>query len=266
MGAMASQITSLTIVYSTSYSGANQRIHQSSASLAFVQGVHWWLVNSPHKWPVTRNMFPFDDIIMDCIEHYFLWQTPYGFHVCCNIINWKCKTQKCLNFVWKRNAPLKILTTNFQMIWFAFHRNHLCWEYCLVKVKDTHLMNNKHLLIKVKDTHLMNNNQLLMKVKDTHRMNNNQAGRTICVGSLTHWGRVTYICISKLTIIGSDNGLSPHQRQALIWANAWKLLIGSLGTKFSEILIEIHIVSFKKKCTWKCSLHNGVHFASASIC
>ena len=64
MGAMVSQITSLTLVYSTVYSGADQRKHQSSASLAFVRGIHRWPVNSPHKWPVTRNMFPFDDVIM----------------------------------------------------------------------------------------------------------------------------------------------------------------------------------------------------------
>ena len=64
MGAMASPITSLTIVYSTVYSGADQRKHQSYASLAFVRGIHRWPVNSPHKWPVTRKMFPFDDVIM----------------------------------------------------------------------------------------------------------------------------------------------------------------------------------------------------------
>ena len=64
MGVIASQITSLTIVYWTIYSDADQRKHQSSASLAFVQGIHQGLVNSPHKWPVTRNMFPFDDVIM----------------------------------------------------------------------------------------------------------------------------------------------------------------------------------------------------------
>ena len=63
MNAMASQITSLTIVYSAVYSGANQRKHQSSASLAFVRGIH--RVNSPHKGPVTRSMFPFDDVIMN---------------------------------------------------------------------------------------------------------------------------------------------------------------------------------------------------------
>ena len=63
MGAMAAQITSLAIVYSTVYSGADQRKHQSSASLAFVWGIHRGPVNSPHKWPVTRKMFPFDDVI-----------------------------------------------------------------------------------------------------------------------------------------------------------------------------------------------------------
>ena len=63
-GAMASQITSLAIVYSTVYSGADQRKHQSPASLAFVWGIHRWPVNSPHKWPVTRKIFPFDDVII----------------------------------------------------------------------------------------------------------------------------------------------------------------------------------------------------------
>ena len=62
--AMASQITSLTIVYSTVYSGADQRKHQSSASLAFVRGIRRGPVKSPHKWSVTRKMFPFDDVIM----------------------------------------------------------------------------------------------------------------------------------------------------------------------------------------------------------
>ena len=62
---------------------------------------------------------------------------------------------------------------------------------------------------------------------------------------LTHWGRVTHICVSKLTIIGSDNGLSPGRRQAIIWTNAGILLIGPLRTNFSEIFIEMHTFSFK---------------------
>ena len=64
MDAIASQITSLTIVYSTVYSDADQRKHQSSASLAFVWGIHQEPVNYPHKWPVMWKMFPFDDVIM----------------------------------------------------------------------------------------------------------------------------------------------------------------------------------------------------------
>ena len=64
MGAIASQITSLAIVYSTVYSGADQRKHVRFASLAFVRGIHRGPVNSPHKWPVTPKMFPFDDVIM----------------------------------------------------------------------------------------------------------------------------------------------------------------------------------------------------------
>ena len=61
------------------------------------------------------------------------------------------------------------------------------------------------------------------------------------LGTLTHWGRVTHICVSKLTIIGSDNGLLPGRRQAMIWTNAGILLIGPIGTNSSEILIAIHI-------------------------
>ena len=127
MGAIASQITSLTIVYSIVYSDADQRKHQSSASLAFVRGIHREPVNSPHKWPVTRKMFPFQDFIM-------LW---------------------------------------LLMISNTFSQDHL---------------------------------------------------------SLTHWGRVTHICVSKLTIIGSDNGLSPGRRQAIVWTNDGILLIRTLGT------------------------------------
>ena len=64
MGAIASQITSRTIVYSIVYSDADQRKHQSSTSLAFVRGIHRGPVNSSHKWPATRKMFPFDDVVM----------------------------------------------------------------------------------------------------------------------------------------------------------------------------------------------------------
>ena len=67
-----------------------------------------------------------------------------------------------------------------------------------------------------------------------------------CQSQLTHWGRVTHICVGKLTIIDSDNGLSPERRQAIIWTNAGILLIGALGTNVSEILIKICTFSLKK--------------------
>ena len=72
--------------------------------------------------------------------------------------------------------------------------------------------------------------------------------------ALTLWGRVTNICVSKLTIIGSDNGLSPGRCQAIIWI----LLIRPLGTNFSNF-------SHSRICIWNCRLKNGDHFVSASM-
>ena len=74
-----------------------------------------------------------------------------------------------------------------------------------------------------------------------------EAGQTQWPAKSTHWGRVTHICLNKLTIIGSDNGLSPGRRQAIIWTNAGILLIRPLGTNFSEIIIGIQTFSFTKK-------------------
>ena len=72
--------------------------------------------------------------------------------------------------------------------------------------------------------------------------------RTLLVplGVLTHWRRVTHICVGNLTIIGSDNGFSPGRRQAITWTNVGILLIWPIGTYFSEMSIEIHTFSFNK--------------------
>ena len=69
MTMLASQITSLAVVYSIVYSGVDQRKHQSSASLAFVREIHRGPVNFPQKWPVTRKIFPFDDVIMNDLKY-----------------------------------------------------------------------------------------------------------------------------------------------------------------------------------------------------
>ena len=80
---------------------------------------------------------------------------------------------------------------------------------------------------------------------------------------LTHWARVTHIYVGKVFIIGSDNGLSPGRRQAIIWINVGILLIGPVGTNFSEILIEINTFPFKKM---HLSSGKWLSFVSASMC
>ena len=77
--AMASQITGLSIVYSTVYSGADERRHQSSASLAFVRGIQRWPVDSPHKGPVTRKMLPFNDVIKTYQWLHLIQLKRYGY-------------------------------------------------------------------------------------------------------------------------------------------------------------------------------------------
>ena len=80
---------------------------------------------------------------------------------------------------------------------------------------------------------------------------------------LTHWGRVTHICISKWTIISSNNGLSPSWPQAINWTSA---ILLTIGTNFSEILIESHIHFHSRKCIWKCHLQHGICFVPALMC
>ena len=91
MIAMASQITSLKIVFSTAYSGADQIKYQSSASLAFVRKIHRLPVTSPHKGPVTRKMFPFDDVIMAFLI--YLSCDIFWFHP----IIWWCRFMICFS-------------------------------------------------------------------------------------------------------------------------------------------------------------------------
>ena len=101
MDTMVSQIASLMIVYSTVNSSADQRTHQSAASLAFVRGIHRWPVNSPQKGPVTRKMFPFDDVIMISYHtwnaHRILISYAAIFHVSL-IILWWCDYTRTIHW------------------------------------------------------------------------------------------------------------------------------------------------------------------------
>ena len=128
MATIASQITSLTIVYSTVYSDVDQRKHQSSASLAFVRGIHQGPVNSPHKWPATRKMFPFDDVIMDL----------FILHSQCNDYWWPGDTMSqviCSQVFSEYSGLSTSFKSDFQLlmfylIWFQMKHNNL---YCMLK-------------------------------------------------------------------------------------------------------------------------------------
>ena len=94
MSVMASKITSVLAVNSTVCSDADKRKYQSSASLAVVRGIHRWPVNSPHKGPVTRKMFPFDDAIMDITRFNIIWyyiHWTYRWSIAENL-NWQIGT------------------------------------------------------------------------------------------------------------------------------------------------------------------------------
>ena len=131
MSVMASQITSLTIVYSTVYSGAVQRKHQSSASMAFVRGIHRWPVNSPHKGSVMRKKFPFDDFIME-LSHDKLQILP-------RLYMYNFSTQKehgQINSFHMENKDLPILHSQYRDCWWpgnarsqhiSSHATHLVW-------------------------------------------------------------------------------------------------------------------------------------------
>ena len=112
----------------------------------------------------------------------------------------------------------------------------VAWKDSLVKHAD-HSRNSKIHLEKYKVFHLSttdSNVELVIEITEDGAM------------WISYWGRVTHICVGKLATIGSDNGLSPGRRQAIIWTNDGILLIRTLGTNFSEILNEIHSFSFKK--------------------
>ena len=131
MNAMESQITSLTIVYSTVCSGTDQRKHQNSASLAFVWGIRRWPVNSPHKGPVTRKMFLFDDVIMLCevlvqaTFCMFRWASlSFGM-----ISMLKCKHAGVLLLIycWKYAVTNQPFLTHWLACRVTFHVINQCW-------------------------------------------------------------------------------------------------------------------------------------------
>ena len=164
MSAMPSLITSLSIVYSSVRSGADQRKYQSPASLAFGRGIHRGPVNSPHKWPVTRKMFSFDDVIMA----YFIsspfdsytfhkWNGTYKNHPTEELLNWlalfKLTGKSMLADQWgaaeltsnyagigtSHNRPQSVLQsqksrgngTSLSVTWNWWDQNCYCYRMCV---------------------------------------------------------------------------------------------------------------------------------------
>ena len=145
MSTMVFQITSLTIVSSTAYSGADQRKHQSSASLAFVPGIHRSPVNSLHKGPVTWRMFPFDDVILllywhGCPNWEKLGKTIIGPLKCINTIIRKWVKKRCIMFsfvvcpkiCYKKFFPLYLIT-HVWFISFVLIVNSTAWQFLLTQ-------------------------------------------------------------------------------------------------------------------------------------
>ena len=138
MCAMASQPTSLTIVYSAVYSGADQRKDQSSAALAFVQGIHRGPVNSRHKWPVTRKMFPFGYVIMteeDQIHNGVTLHVAYPIlSIPCLLMLWLLKERGHKRAWYRLNKPeysgssirrVKINMTSGSLIYSSLYAKYL---------------------------------------------------------------------------------------------------------------------------------------------
>ena len=120
MGTTASQITSLTIVYSNVYSDADQRKHQSSTSLAFVRGIHRGPLNSPHKWLVSREMFPFDDIIMETHPPWL----PFSYYITRRFnLSWTAYDISRIEQHWLRSIHMHYMCTTWTSIYWM-------WSFC----------------------------------------------------------------------------------------------------------------------------------------
>ena len=135
MGAMASPINSLTIVYSTIYSGADLRKHQRSASLAFVRGIHRGPVNSLHKWPVTRKMFPFDDVIMR-ITGTNRWGTKYS--------KWSHHVSVMYHLYFKLSTVLYAISCDVTLFYELMRPNFIEYHRCVAMFNAWSKLRNNH--------------------------------------------------------------------------------------------------------------------------
>ena len=137
MGMIASQITSLMIVYSTVYSDADHRKHQSSISLAFVRKIHRGPVNSPHRWPVTQKMFPFDDVIM-------WWFCPIQWSQVLSQ-EWRCSwsstDRRCSNYIRVINSFSAYKGATHIRGLTVFQKTYNCLQWAQIKIQMSRKIN-----------------------------------------------------------------------------------------------------------------------------
>ena len=148
MSAIASHNTDVSTVYLTGCSGADQRKHQSSVSLAFMRGIHRWAVKSPHKGPITRKMFPSDDVIMGlriikcmqstthiCLDWFLYIFADIRLHVYCSILHTGLSRALSATNEFKVKSPGPIFTT---LAWSVIITCHQHYSLCALEIGSTH--------------------------------------------------------------------------------------------------------------------------------
>ena len=275
MSAMASQITSLTTVYSAVYSGADQRKHQSSAPLAFVRRIHRSPVNSPHKGPVTRKMFPFGDVIMQCA-------------LIGRADSRVAPNQREASL--QSNAVSHWLDANLESALPAGTGRVIGWS-------KYRLGNSSPALNSGKNAHVIHGNSRNFSEGSPLCSPNDRQG--VCPWGcarrllkslvpyfslravsgfihilLTHWGRAIYICVRKLAIIGSENAPSHYLNQCWSIVNwnlrnefQWKLdrtsYIFVKENAFENVVCEMATILSRPQCV---TLNNTLLVPNTFIC
>ena len=205
--------------------GTTSNKHHSLHYWSFVRGIHRWPVNSPHKGPVTRKKLLL--MASSCVRNSDNPSRDTTIHM---------MTSSNGN-MFRVTGPLRAEFTGHR--WIPPHKSQ--WRgaliFSLICAWINGWNNRKAGDLRLHRAHY--DVTVMQRLYDKIPQIENGEH------PLTHWGRVTHICVSKPTTIGSDDGLSPDRRQGIIWTNAGLLLVGPWGTNFSEIFIEILTFSFK---------------------
>ena len=239
MGAVASQITSLTIVYSTVYSDPDQSNYQSSTSLALVWGIHRGLVNSPYKWPVTRKMIPFYDVIMP-------WLTLLSHDVSHDV------NKFCILAVvsFSNSLSVTMIVTKWTGLCYYIGALMIYWLAYVIMVVVDGLVPNKHWRhfdYRIRGMILHNIHSSLQPINNLYLR---QVGRLATTEFLCHWQ------VHILTVIRLWNWTTRVHKSQLI--SPWTKWSPFHGQYFQIHFCEWKVWYFNQNCTEVCS--QGSHW------